>query len=177
MPDGATLTITYQVLVDDPLAGGITDITNTATVTTDQSGSVNDSVIDPVVRPEISVEPNSADTAPFNGSSQTITFDHIVTNTGDTTDSYALTVASQNGWVIELIDPASPMVVIATDSNGDGIWDGGATPNTGSLAAGTSANFLIRVTIPAATAIGTLDTVNLIASLRQLCKCCRHCHR
>ncbi len=163
MPDGSTITITYQVLVNDPLAGGITDITNTATVTTNESGSVNDSVVDPVVRPEVSVEPNSAGTVPASGSSQTIIFDHSVTNSGDTTDSYALSITSQNGWVVELIDPAT-LVVIATDSNGDGIWDGGATPNTGSLTAGSSANFQVRVTVPGGTALGTLDTVNLNAT-------------
>ena len=60
------------------------------------------------------------------------------------------------------MDPAT-LAVIATDSNGDGTWDG-ATPNTGSLAAGASVNYLVRVTIPGGTGVGTLDTVELRAT-------------
>ena len=163
LPAGTTLTITYQVTVNDPLAGGITDITNTASVTTNESGAVNDSVIDPVIRPRASVEPNGAASVPVSGAAQTVTFDHTVTNSGDNTDSFAMTAISQNGWKIELIDPATG-VVLATDSNGDGTWDGGALPNTGTLTVGASRNYRLRVEIPAATPLATLETVNLTAA-------------
>ena len=55
-----SLTLTFQVVVDAPLDVAITDITNTATLTTDQQGPLQASVTDTVVRPAVIVEPNNA---------------------------------------------------------------------------------------------------------------------
>ncbi len=161
IPPRATLTVTYQVTVDNPLAPGITQVTNTATVaTTQEPTAVNRSVTDVVVRPAVVVEPNNAGFALAGG---TITFTQTVTNNSLITDSYAVTLRNDAGvaWTLELIDPASG-AVIATDSNGDGTWDSG-TVNTGSLAPGASRTYQVRVSVPGGTPPGSENTVTLRA--------------
>jgi len=163
---GETLAVTFQARVDDPLDPGITGLTNTATVTSDQlPGGVSDSVIDTVLRLDVGVEPNSAGSVPFSALEQTLSFAHTITNRGQSTDSYAVIATSAlgaSGWSVALLDPATG-VAIATDSDGDGLWDGGATPNTGSLAPGASRAYRLRVTVPAGAAAGSSNEVSLRA--------------
>ncbi len=52
-----------------------------------------------------------------------------------------MTVTSLLGWKVELLNPTTGSV-IATDTNGDGVWDGGVTINTGTLTPGGSAGIL-----------------------------------
>ena len=142
---GATMTITFQVLVDDPLAGGITQIQNNATlVTTQQPGPFYASVTDDVVRAGVVIE---YDNSGFGTAGSTVTYAHVVENTGEGDDSYAITPSSREGWKVELIDPSTGSV-IATDADGDGVWDSGVTINTGTLAPGETIDYLLRVTIP-----------------------------
>jgi len=161
LPPDTSMSVTFQVTVDDPLASGITQITNTATALSNESPATMDTTVDNVSRPQVNIEPNAAGTALASGAVQTIAFSHSVRNDGNRTDSFSLNAFSARGWTVELVDPAT-LAVIATDSNGDGVWDG-ATPNTGSLAAGESVNYLVRVTIPGGTGAGTVDTVELRA--------------
>lgn len=158
IPSGASLTLTFQVTVNNPLAPGVTQIANTATLTTTQQPTPRSATAtDNVFRPGVSVEPNNAGFVTPGGA---ITFQHTVTNTGSATDNYTLTLTSQRGYTVELIDPITGMVV-ATDSNGDGVWDGGITVKTGSLASGATKNYLVRVSVPAGATPGTEDTVVL----------------
>ena len=159
---GQLLTVTFQVTVDDPLAPAITSITNTATAASVETAGVSDSVVDTVMRPVVNIEPNAAGTVLASGSTQTLSFLHTITNDGDVTDSFSLVAFSERGWQLELVDPATS-AVIATDSNGDGVWDG-PTPNTGTLTAGASASYLLRVTVPGGTAIATVDSLELRAT-------------
>ncbi len=48
---GDTLTVTFKVQVDDPLAPGITEIRNTVLASSDQAGPARDSIGDPLVTP------------------------------------------------------------------------------------------------------------------------------
>ena len=48
---------------------------------------------------------------------------------------------SLHGWKVELLNPVTGSV-IATDTNGDGVWDGDVTINTGTLAPGGVAGVL-----------------------------------
>ncbi len=167
IPPGGTLTLTYQVLVDSPLSGAITQIANTATYTSAQvlAPGISSTAIDTVARPAVKVEPNNAGFVPFNaGTAQTILFTQGVTNLGTTADSFTLTLRNDIlGWKLELIDPATG-VVIATDTNGDGVWDGGVTISTGSLAVNQTKSYTIRATVPAGTPIGTQSSVELTAT-------------
>ena len=169
----------FQVTVDDPLDPAPSDIDNTATSTSDSTGNVSDQLLDPIVRPDVSVEPNSAIELveePNDGnttldSAEQVVFYHAVINDGDTADSYDITAFSEQGYVIELIDPSSGLV-LATDSDGNGVWDpeppGGAAPNTGSLSPGESVDYQLRITVPSGTAVDAVETTELRAtSLRQ----------
>ncbi|MDX1431229.1 MAG: C25 family cysteine peptidase [Gammaproteobacteria bacterium] len=159
---GDQLVVTFQATVSDPLAAGITSITNTATASSNETpGGVSGSVTDTVIRPVVDVEPNAAGTVLASGSTQTIGFLHTVVNTGNLTNSYTLRAFSSQGWQVELVNPLT-LTAIATDSNGDGVWNG-ATPNTGSIAAGGFKVYLVRVTVPGGTPVGAVDTIELRA--------------
>ncbi len=169
---GETFRVTFQVIVDDPLAPGITQITNTATFNTDQEGPFNASVVDNVIRLDVTVEPNSGNFVVFDAlSPQTRTYSHVVTNTGVADDSYAITAFSElgalnpgAGWIVELIDPDTG-AVIATDTDfSNATWDGGMMINTGTLMSGESIAYDIRVTVPAGTPEGTQETTTLTAT-------------
>ncbi|HEX9731032.1 MAG TPA: C25 family cysteine peptidase, partial [Thermoanaerobaculia bacterium] len=157
---GATLTVTFQVTVDDPLAPAISQIDNTATLNTDQQGPFMASATDDVVRLGVTVEPNNAGFTVAGGS---VTYTHFVTNVGEAPDSYALTLISELGYAVELLDPDTG-AVIAVDSNGDGVWDGGQLVNTGTLAVGESVEYRLRVNVPLGTPLGTEETTALIAT-------------
>ena len=167
IPTGQTLVFTYQVVVNSPLAGGITQVVNTATTTTVENPTArNGSATDNVVRPGVKVEPNNAGFAavPVTAAGTQILFSQGVTNRGTTADSFNVTLRSDlAGWPLELIDPATG-TVIATDSNGDGIWDGGVTVSTGSLAVNATKAYTVRATVPLGTAAGTQNSVELTAT-------------
>ncbi len=163
--DGVTLVptgsivVTFDVVLDPDLAPAITQIQNTATITTDQEGPLDASVTDDVIRLGVVVEYNNAGFVEFDAvSASTVTYAHEVINSGLVNDSYQVTAFSElgfanpaAGWVVELIDPDSG-ATIATDTDfTDGTWDGGITVNTGSLAPGALIEYEIRVTVPAGT--------------------------
>src|SRR5205823_13077787 len=85
---------------------------------------------------------------------------HTVTNNQAFADAFNLFVTSAHGWSISLFANAggAPGAFIASDSNGDGVWDG-STPNTGTLASGASQSYWVRVSVPPGAAIGTVDAI------------------
>ena len=150
---GETLTLTFQVVVDDPLAAGITQIINNAALSTDQQGPYNASVTDDVILAGVVVE---YDNAGFDLVGQAVTYAHVVTNTGAGDDSFDITTTSEEGWRVDLIDPDSG-AIIATDADGDGVWDNGVTINTGTLSPGEFVEYQLQVTIPAGVTPGDPD--------------------
>ena len=161
IPPGGTLVVSFQVLVDDPLAGGITEITNAATLsTTEQPGPFEATVTDDVVRAGVVIE---YDNAGFDLPGRTLSYAHVVQNTGEGDDSFGITLSSRAGWAVELVDPASG-AVIAADAGGDGVWDGGVTVNTGTLAPGASREYQLRVAIPVGAAAGAAESTALRAT-------------
>lgn len=157
---GESIILTFQVDVDDPLANAVTSIDNTATAQTALLGPENAMKSDTVVRVGVTVEPNNGS---FATPGSTVTYSHEVVNTGEGNDAFDLTLTSELGYAVELIDPATGSV-IATDSNGDGVWDGGVTINTGSLAPNDSVFYDVRVTIPGGAMVGDQDTTRLTAT-------------
>ncbi len=160
IPPGETLTVTFQVVVDDPLSGAITQITNNARLTTDTFGPADASVTDDVVLVGVVTE---YDNAGFGEAGEIVVYAHEVTNTGNGADSFDITVVGREGWAVELVDPTSG-AVIATDSNADGVWDGGETINTGSLAPGESLEYELRVTIPGGASVNDAESTALTAT-------------
>nr|MCU0231114.1 hypothetical protein [Acidobacteriota bacterium]MCU0479340.1 hypothetical protein [Chloroflexota bacterium] len=159
---GATMTITYQVVVDASPPGAQASVVNTASVATTQNpGPFTSTATDALVRPRVDVEPNNAG---YANAGTTITFTHVVKNTGNQDDAYALTVTGERGWRVDLIDPDTG-VVIASDTNADGTWDAGTvSPSTGTLAPGGTKEYQVRVWVPAGAPAGIQDTVRLRAT-------------
>lgn len=159
---GGVMTVTYRVTVDRPLAAGITTIDNTATIATTQNPTVRTSntVTDTVIRPVVVVE---YDNAGFTTAGAPLTYHHFVVNTGAYPDSFTITATTELGWPVELLDPNTG-AVLATDANGDGVWDGGVTVNTGTLATNAFAEYAFRVTPPGGAAVATQQTIRLFAT-------------
>ncbi len=143
---GASATVTFQVRVNDPLPAATSNIVNFAYTRSEQVPAGVPIMLSDSISAAVLIEPNGAAFAP-NDRERTIDFFHTVTNSGPADDAFALTAVSDNGFALQLIDPDTS-VVFATDTNGDGIWDG-ITSNTGNLARGASASYIVRVTVPA----------------------------
>ncbi len=167
LPSGGSIVVTFQVTVNDPLSLAVTQISNTAGVTTTQQPSRRTATAtDNVSQPGVTVEPNNAGFAavPPTVFGTPILFTQGVTNRGTGSDSFTVTLDSElANWKLELLDPATG-AVLATDTNGDGVWDGGITVSTGSLAAGATRNYIIRATVPFGTGAGAQNTVELTAA-------------
>ena len=161
IPPGESLVVTFQVTVSPNLAGGVTQISNTATASTVQNpAQINATVTDDVVRVGVLVEPNNSG---YGVAGTSLTYSHVVVNTGNRVDSFDITPVTELGWPVELIDPATG-AVLARDLNADGVWDGGVTINTGSVPPGVSVPYELRVTIPTGTAVDTQQTSGLRAT-------------
>ncbi len=146
--------VTFQVNVNSGLAptnaGNQALTTNTASyVTTTQTVSSNTNGVTYTVATSASVTatgPAPVASAPQGG---TINYINIITNTGNATDSFDITVPAPGspgnnfpaGTTFTLLQ--SDGVTSLLDSNGNG------TPDTGPLAAGASYNVILKVTLPA----------------------------
>ncbi len=162
---GSSLIATFQVIVDLDLATGVTQITNTAEAwTAEQTTHIYATATDDVIRVGVLVEPNNSG---YGMPGNTVTYSHVVINTGDRTDSFDITAETGLMWPVELLDPATG-AVLAEDLDGDGIWDNSVTINTGSVPPGGSVNYDFRVTIPFGdpipTPIGTQQSAGLTAT-------------
>ncbi|MEM6453611.1 MAG: C25 family cysteine peptidase [Acidobacteriota bacterium] len=157
---GETLQVTFDAQVSSSLPPSTTTVTNAAQANSVETpGPLMADVTDDVVVLRLVVEPNNSGvTTPGS----TITYNHTVTNTGDVADAYDLTLVSDQGWQVELIDPDTG-AVLAVDSDGDGVWDGGVTISTGTLAPNESRPYQVRVTVPPGTTPGVTDTTTLTA--------------
>ncbi|MEO8361305.1 MAG: C25 family cysteine peptidase [Vicinamibacteria bacterium] len=160
-----SLTLTYQVTVN--AVPGVPTIINTATYTSTQVSfpGLSATVTDIVAIPKVRVEPNNAGFAavPATVAGTPILFTQGVTNLGNTADAFTINLKSElANWKVELIDPATGSV-IATDTNGDGVWDGGISISTGTLAVNETKSYTIRATVPFGTVAGTENTVELTA--------------
>lgn len=92
---------------------------------------------------------------------RTVTFNHVLTNTGNNTDSF----------VLDIVIPASVIsaATIYPDENNDGVADPGSSPIAsgsviGPLAAGESFEFVIVADIDAAATINSSDALTVTAT-------------
>lgn len=152
VPPSDSGTITFQVTIDDPLAPQV--IPNTA-----QFGYDTADDGDPYNAPDVpfadtntvqftvlqiaDVEWTQPGPTLANASAgQTILFENILTNTGNGTDTFDITLTGSNfpaGTVFNILNSGqAPM----QDSNGNGI------PDTGPVAAGATYSVWLQVTLP-----------------------------
>src|SRR5258708_585272 len=102
---------------------------------------------------------NGIDTINSAAQGSTVTFTDVVTNTGNGTDSFNITIPSNTfpaGTVFTLYksDGVTPLV----DTNGDSI------PDTGPLAAGASYTVIVKAALPAASTGGPFNATATSAS-------------
>ena len=141
-PAGTVISNQASVAYQDANGNALSALSNTVTTTVSQVAS-------------LTVDPNNSQGA---DPGDVLYYAHLVTNGSDTID---LTAVSSQGWALAFFH----------DVNGDGNFDGGdvaltdtdgdLVPDTGVLAADGPYRILIRVTVPAATADGTLDVTTV----------------
>lgn len=149
---GTSGNVTFQINIASGLpptnAGNAVNTTNTASYTTaTQTVSANTNSVTYTVGSSASVlaAGQTVGLAPQGG---TVTFTNTITNTGNGTDSFDITVPAPGsagdtfpvGTTFTLLQ--SDGVTSLLDSNGNG------TPDTGPLAAGASYNVVLKVTLP-----------------------------
>ena len=87
---GESMTVSFQVTVDDPLPDGIVELTNTAYVASAQQPTfTTDSVTDPIAFPDITLSKTQSANADEDGSGDvsvgdTLTYEFVATNSGAT---------------------------------------------------------------------------------------------
>ncbi len=91
-------------------------------------------------------------TLQYSSDSMYVYYPHVVTNTGNGTDSYTITGTDSAGW--------SPNILF--DANGNGIWDSGENTMISTitnLAADASYKVIVRIFVPNGTVSSFLDTI------------------
>ncbi|MEM7028594.1 MAG: NEW3 domain-containing protein [Chloroflexota bacterium] len=100
---GQSTTIIISVTVDAVTATEIN--TTTVTVTSGFDGSVSDQAIDVITASPssagVGLEPDNASTA---NSGSIISYQHVLTNLGDTDDTFTFEAASSQGWIINPVN-------------------------------------------------------------------------
>ena len=159
---GQSGTVTFQVNVAAATAAGV--LNNTATYTynngggTTVSGSTN--TVPFTVRQTAALTFTGQTVAGPAAPGSAVSFTNTVTNTGNGTDTFNITVGTNTfpaGTTFQLFksDGVTPL----TDTNGDGI------PDTGPLAAGATYNVIVKATLPPnATNTGAPFTVQKTAT-------------
>lgn len=137
------------------LAG--TTISNTASISYQDAGANNYSATSNTVNVTVSSVYTVSVTCAANlnaNSNSTAYYACTLTNTGNASNTFALSAASVPGWTTSLY----------VDANNDGIHDAGettVTASTGAIAADGTYKFFMAVTVPAGTANGTTSVGTL----------------
>ncbi len=104
---------------------------------------------------DVNVTPDHNASVNVSNSSQTLYFNHTITNTGLGANIFEIKVVSSGGFDVKLYIGGT---LVSEDTNGDGSWDyvnpnydtdGDGIPDTGLLLPGQSENVTLAVTVPA----------------------------
>ena len=145
---GATTTLVVSVTVPSGVLSGTVE-TTVITATSQAGGNVTASITDRTTAGHtlgVALTPDRSGTG-LPGSA--VTYTHILTNTGNSTDTFALTHKGKLGWAVKY-----------------GIADAG-TVNFGSsvtLGAGATATLVVSVTVPLGVFNGTVETTVITAT-------------
>lgn len=114
------------------------------------TSSVNGTQLDTIANTVTVGTLTSVDFAPDNAGNATaggtISYAHVVTNTGNVADTFDLTYASSQGWTYAFFDAFSTPITSVT------------------LAPGANAAITVRLTVPAGTLVGTVEVGVLSAT-------------
>ena len=143
-----------------PAAGTV--IGNQATATYTDAGSVVRNATSNLVQTTVSQVKSFTVTASGARSAapgQTVYYPHVITNTGNGTDTYTLNAPATGGAFTHT------GLAYYIDANGDGMPDN-FTPlaTTGPLAAGTQFRFVVAGTVPAGAALSSTGTITVSVS-------------
>lgn len=140
---GGSGSATFAVTVDDPLAGGVTQISNTATITGPDSNPANDTATDttPIAAGATVTATKSVSGNPLQGSDLTYTVD--LSNAGPGTQG------DNAGDEFTDVLPAGLALVSATATSGTAVADVGTNSVTwnGAIPAGGSVTITLTATI------------------------------
>lgn len=147
VPAGASGTLSFQVTINAGLApGAAASTTNTAVFTYNDGavlqGARNTNSVQYTVGQSAALTFTGA-TAPVGAQGGTVSFTNVLTNTGNGSDSFDITLASSTfpagtTFVLYQPDGVTPLI----DSNGNGV------PDSGPLAAGAAYNVVVKATLP-----------------------------
>lgn len=130
---GETLTVTFEVTVDDPIPGGVSSLTNLAAATASGLTTVTDTVVNPVdTEADVSIVKTLITAAPYS-SGQAITYTLLVANAGPATAT-------------EIVVQDAPTNLSITGVSGGGC--SGFPCTIPSLAAGSSVTITVTATVP-----------------------------
>ena len=162
--------VSIQTLVAND---GQEDVTTLTTFLTEKPDIVRDTAVDTTTIGRIAVR--SPDPDKNSVDAQNVNYTVSVCN-NTTPDTIDLSLVSTFGWQVSLYsDPECDGVrndFLAQDTNGDGVWttvlsgdtDGDGLPDTGFLATGECACFVVEVQVRRNSIIGTVDTTTVRAS-------------
>jgi uncharacterized repeat protein (TIGR01451 family) len=141
---GAEVSVIARVDVPAGTLPGVNATSFTATSTNNPGAS--DTIADTVTVNSFAAVDLSPDQAGSTTPGGTITYPHVITNTGNIADTWDLTFTSSQGWNYVF-------------------YDAGSNPiNSVTLAPGASANITVRLTVPAGATVGTVETGVLSAT-------------
>ena len=154
-----TITATVDAEADLPVVVEVMDHDQSDVDSTPGNGAIDEDDRDEVVlRPGPSTAAltlsRTGDATVLDG--ETVTFPHLLRNSGDVDDAVTLAAVSGRGWPLTL----------HVDRDGDGVLDPTDPVVVGVLdvPAGSSADLLVTVTVPLGTPRGTVDTLTLTAT-------------
>jgi hypothetical protein len=140
---GASRTVNVAVSVPIGATPGVKDVT-TLRATCAGKTSITAAVTDSTFAGPLLVDP---DRAGYMAPGGTIEFTHTVTNAASVAATLSLTATSSQGWATGVFN------------------SGGTSISTVTLSANQSMTVLVRVSVPAGTLLGTIDTTKLRGAL------------
>lgn len=141
---GAEVNLIARVDVPVGTVPGVNPVSFTAT--SNNNGAISDTIADTVTVGAVATVDFAPDRAGNTTPGGTISYDHVITNTGNVGDTFDLTYVSSQGWNYLFYDALNNPI------------------NSVVLAPGASVPVIVRLTVPAGATIGTVETGTLTAT-------------
>lgn len=147
----ANTSITVKVTVPAGTAAGTKDITRVSAISA-QNSNISSIAYDTTFVGDITVTP-----AYFGriANNTILTYNHTVANNLGVNVVIDLNATSNQGWTVQLTWPNGTAL---TDTNANGKID------VGNVSSGSSKNFSLKLTVPSAAAVETMDTTTITAN-------------
>jgi hypothetical protein len=159
LSSGDTFDLVVEI-VTSTIYSNITDVT-TITATANADERITRKVVDQTAIGLFTIGPSHIKRGVAG---DVVNLQHFVRNNSASADRVNLSATSERGWTLALLEDCSGTgdptgCTPLTDTNGD------SEPDTGSLAAGGESTFIAQLSIPAGTALGTVDLVTILGDV------------